>query len=163
VDEVLTQIPPSPPALPGVEVDERVARDALRDQIARLERKLAEALPDVRPGDLPPAAPAPRRGPRLLSLGDLERVRDDLADRLAASRREIAARAEREADRRVLLEKMLRDPARYKWVRVTNGDLDDPGCVSYHVKPRLGLIGMLAGWWHVKVSSGCPLAAARAR
>jgi hypothetical protein len=26
------------------------------------------------------------------------------------------------------------------------------------VRPRLGLIGMLAGWWHVKLSSGCPLA-----
>jgi hypothetical protein len=163
VVEVLSQIPPAPPALPGVEVDERVARDDLREQIARLERKFADALPDVRPGDMPRAALATRRGPRLLTLGELERVRDDLADRLAATRHEIAARAEREADRRVLLEKMLRHPARYKWVRVTNGDLHDPGCVSYHVKPRLGLIGMLAGWWHVKVSSGCPLAAARAR
>ena len=24
--------------------------------------------------------------------------------------------------------------------------------------PRLGLIGMLMGWWQVKLSSGCPLA-----
>ena len=26
----------------------------------------------------------------------------------------------------------------------------------YVVRPRLGLIGMLAGWWEVKLSSGCP-------
>jgi hypothetical protein len=26
------------------------------------------------------------------------------------------------------------------------------------VRPRLGLIGMLMGWWQVKLSSGCPLA-----
>ena len=46
---------------------------------------------------------------------------------------------------------------------VTSGVLGEPGCVSYHVKPRLGIIGMLAGWWHVKVSSGCPRSAAHAR
>ena len=145
------------------EVDEREARAALRAQIARLELKLAEALTDVKPHEAPAVGPAPRRHPRLLSLGDLERVRDGLAARLADVRHVIALRVEEEAEKRVLLERMLRDPADYKWVRVTNGDLDDPGCVSYHVKPRLGLIGMLAGWWHVKVSSGCPLPAARAR
>ena len=36
-----------------------------------------------------------------------------------------------------------------------------PGCGEYRVVPRLGLIGMLAGWWHVKISSGCPLARGR--
>src|SRR5947209_8298032 len=25
-------------------------------------------------------------------------------------------------------------------------------------RPRLGLIGMMMGWWQVKLSSGCPLA-----
>ena len=34
----------------------------------------------------------------------------------------------------------------------------DGGCGVYQVRPRLGIIGMLAGWWHVKLSSGCPLA-----
>ena len=27
----------------------------------------------------------------------------------------------------------------------------------WQVRPRLGLIGMLMGWWQVKLSSGCPL------
>ncbi len=29
----------------------------------------------------------------------------------------------------------------------------------WHVRPRYGLLGMLMGWWRVKISSGCPLAA----
>jgi hypothetical protein len=53
---------------------------------------------------------------------------------------------------------MLLAPERFKWVRVTNEELGETGCKSWHVRPRLGLIGMLAGWWHVKISSGCPLA-----
>ncbi len=32
------------------------------------------------------------------------------------------------------------------------------GCGAYQVRPRLGIIGMCMGWWHVKLSSGCPLA-----
>jgi hypothetical protein len=42
-------------------------------------------------------------------------------------------------------------------VRVSNADIGEPGCKHWHVRPRLGLIGMLAGWWHVKVSSGLSL------
>ena len=54
--------------------------------------------------------------------------------------------------------KMLLDPGHYRYVRVHNSDIGEPGCKNWHVKPRLGIIGMLAGWWHVKISSGCPLA-----
>jgi hypothetical protein len=43
-------------------------------------------------------------------------------------------------------------------VRVANRDLGESGCGVWHVRPRLGLIGMLMGWWQVKLSSGCPLA-----
>jgi hypothetical protein len=150
---------PLAPVRPG---DERPARDDLRGQIARLELELAQALPDTRPGDVPAAARR-LRGPRVLGLGELEALRDDLAERLRGARRQVAARAEAEAEKRVLLERMLREPKAYKWVRVTSGTLGEPGCVSYHVKPRLGIVGMLAGWWHVKVSSGCPRPAARAR
>ena len=31
-----------------------------------------------------------------------------------------------------------------------------PGCGAYHVRPRAGIVGMLMGWWQVKISSGCP-------
>jgi hypothetical protein len=88
-------------------------------------------------------------GPRLLTLGQLERVRDDLADRIAALR-----------DRRghALLEAMHAHPERHRGAVVTSADLGEPGCTVWRVRPRLGLIGMLMGWWRVKVSSGCPLA-----
>jgi len=38
----------------------------------------------------------------------------------------------------------------------------EPGCGVWQVRPRLGLIGMLMGWWQVKLSSGCPLPGGRA-
>jgi hypothetical protein len=66
--------------------------------------------------------------------------------------------ADRAAAKRLLVEDMLLRPRDFKWVRVSNEDLGETGCKSWHVRPRLGLIGMLAGWWHVKISSGCPLA-----
>ena len=143
-----------------VEIDETAARRALRDQIARLERDLTLTATSAYPRlPLPLSRPRPpRAGPRLLSLGELETVRDDLADRLTDLRQERAALADRQAASRVLIEKMLLDPGHYPWVRVTNEEIGEPGCKSWHVRPRLGIVGMLAGWWHVKISSGCPLA-----
>jgi hypothetical protein len=52
---------------------------------------------------------------------------------------------------------MKLEPGRYKFVRLPVRDLGEGGCGVWEVRPRLGLIGMLAGWWHVKLSSGCPL------
>jgi hypothetical protein len=140
-----------------VEVDERAARRTLRDQVARLEHDLAMAVAVARPRVPMPAVPS-HGGPRLLTLGELEALRDDLAGRLADVRAAVVRHADRAEAKRVLIERMLLEPGRYKWVRVTSDDLGEPGCKSWHVRPRLGLIGMLAGWWHVKVSSGCPLA-----
>jgi hypothetical protein len=147
-----------PPSI--VEVDERAARRTLRDQIGKLERELAQAIMDAYPGQLSaPAASPARGGPRVLSLGELERVRDRLADRLQDVRGELIARAKEHAAARELLERMLLEPGRYRYVRVRNRDLGQPGCTSYESVPRLGVVGMLMGWWQVKVSSGCPLAA----
>jgi hypothetical protein len=53
---------------------------------------------------------------------------------------------------------MLLEPGRHKFVRVANRDLGAAGCGVWQVRPRLGLVGMLMGWWQVKLSSGCPLA-----
>jgi hypothetical protein len=141
----------------GSAVDEAAARRTLRAQIARLERELAAVACESSPRDGIRWSIGGYGGPRLLGLGELERIRDDLADRLHEAREALAARRAREAEQRELLERMLRDPQRYRFVRVTQADVGEPGCGAWHVRPRLGLIGMLMGWWQVKVSSGCPL------
>jgi hypothetical protein len=140
------------------EVDERAARRTLRDQIARLERELASAVLAAYPRLPVQSASVSHSGPRLLGLGELERTRDDLAARIAEVREQAARQGERQAEKRLLIERMLLEPGAFKWVRVSNADLGEPGCKNWHVVPRLGLVGMLAGWWHVKISSGCPLA-----
>ena len=66
---------------------------------------------------------------------------------------------ELETRNRELLRRMLAAPAEHKWVRVSREDLGEPGCGHWHSRPRLGPLGMLMGWWRVKVSSGCPLSA----
>jgi hypothetical protein len=158
---LIEQLIPGPATVVVPEVDERAARRTLRDQIAHLERELVsaclDACPRIDPGPPPRALAA---GPRMLSLGELERVRDALAGRLAHVRAEADAQLLRQAESRALLERMQADPAAYKWLRVPNAQLGEPGCKHFHVRPRLGPIGLLAGWWHVKVSSGCPLASA---
>jgi hypothetical protein len=140
--------------------DERVARAQLRRQVAALEAQLSDAVVSAFPhGGVHSAVAAPGHGgPRVLTLGELERIRDDLADRLAQARAVLAERGERQEACRALLERMLLEPGRYKFVRVANRDLGEGGCGVWQVRPRLGLIGMLMGWWQVKLSSGCPLA-----
>ena len=141
---------------------QRAARRSLRMQIAKLERELAEAFVTAYPmGGLGEEPAGSRSGPRLLDLGELERVRDDLADRVRAARATITELADRQAAHRVTLERMLLEPGRYRFVRIANRDIGEPGCGVWHVRPRLGLIGMLMGWWQVKLSSGCPLATGR--
>ncbi len=138
--------------------DERAARSQLRDQIATLEAQLSDAVIGAFPeGGAHSSVRAPG-GPRVLTLGELERIRDALADRVAQARALLAERGERQEASRALLERMLLEPGRYKFVRVAKRDLGDSGCGVWHVRPRLGLIGMLMGWWQVKLSSGCPLA-----
>ena len=140
------------------EVDERAARRTLRTQIARLERDLASAVLAAYP-HLPAGTagvPAPVRA--CSGSASSSAIRDDLAGRVAGVREQAARQGERQAERRLLIERMLLDPGAYRWVRVSNADIGEPGCKNWHVVPRLGIVGMLAGWWHVKISSGCPLA-----
>src|SRR5690348_14370091 len=151
-----------PEILTVTDQDERAARRTLRAQIAKLERELAEAFVTAYPmGGLEGERARSSAAPRLLDLGELERVRDDLAARVRAARASISERAERQAANRVQLERMLLEPGRYRFVRISNRDIGEPGCGVWQARPRLGLIGMLMGWWQVKLSSGCPLATGR--
>jgi hypothetical protein len=143
--------------------EELAARRSMRVQIARLERDLGGAFVTAYPmGGLDALPTSARHDPRLLTLGELEIVRDDLADRLAAARAMIAERADRQAEMRIALERMLLEPGRHRFERISCEELGEPGCGVWMVRPRLGLIGMLMGWWQVKLSSGCPLPGAAA-
>lgn len=150
-------VAPVAPA-PAQPVDEGAARRSLRGQIARLERQLADALVTGFPTEALAVAVPGRGGPRLLDLGELEALRDDLAARLHDARAALAVIAERRRQARLLLESMYIEPGRHRFVRLPRAELGLPGCGVYAVRPRVGLVGMLMGWWQVKLSSGCPLA-----
>ncbi len=148
---------PSPAERPG-DVAVGAARRSLRDQIARMERDLSELFASTSPRLGIDWRVGAAGGPRVLGLAELERIRDGLADRLAEARAEIARRAEAEEEGRALVERMIADPAAHPWVRVRGEDVGERNCKHWHVRPRWGLLGMIAGWWRVKLSSGCPLA-----
>lgn len=141
----------------AVETAERRARQDLRRQIGRLERSLGELF----------ASAFPRRGfewnvgavggPRVLSTGELERVRDALALRLGDARVELARQADVEEDNRARLEAMIAAPEKHRWLEISRREVGEPGCGSYRSRPRLGILGMLFGWWRIRLSSGCPL------
>ena len=146
-------LPPAPP-------DEGAARRTLLDQVARLESELGQVFCTTWPRTGMPAPRVPGRGggPRLLSLAELEELRDDLAARVSDARRALSDRTWVEERNRRLIEEMMIAPERYKWCRVSAEDIGEPGCRHWHVRPRLSFIGMLMGWWRVVISSGCPLA-----
>jgi hypothetical protein len=139
--------------------DERLARAELRRQIGRLEAELgslvADAFPRIR---IDAGVAAMSSEPRALGLGELEAVRDSLATRIGEARRQLQEKAELETRNRELLERMLAAPAQHKWLRISRADVGEPGCGHWHSRPRLGPLGMLMGWWRVRISSGCPLA-----
>ena len=83
-------IPSVAPQLPrGLErgLDERAARRSLREQVSRLEAELGYVLSSSFPRSGVDVSVAMRGGPRMLGLGELERLRDRLAERLSEARR----------------------------------------------------------------------------
>jgi hypothetical protein len=105
-------------------------RRSLRSQIARLEAQL-------------PPGPGRRDhgGARVLSVEELECVRDDLVRR--TQERRFTGGEEQERKRR-LREEMLLDPAAHFGVTVSNADVGEPGCTRW------------SSWFRVRVSGGCP-------
>jgi hypothetical protein len=146
------------PVVVGDAAGERAARLQLRGQIARLEAELANLFGEAFGHTEIPHRVAAVGAPRVLGLGELERVRDELADRVAEAREALVERSQVEISNRELLRDLLVAPERHKWVKVSRSDVGEPGCGAWHSRPWLGPIGMLMGWWRVKVSSGCPLA-----
>ncbi len=139
--------------------DERLARAELRRQIGRLERELGQLVAEAFGRlEIEHRLSAPVAEPHVLDLGGLERVRDELAERIAAAEVALRERAVVETRNRELLREVIADPGQHKFVKISRHDVGEPGCGGWHSQPRLGPLGMLMGWWRVKVSSGCPLA-----
>ncbi len=160
--EVLLAPPLEVPAgIPPAAPDERAGRHSLLAQIERLESELASLFVCTWPRKGLAFSVLGRGGPRLLSLEELEALRDELVERVDHARRSLSDRTYLEEQNRRRIEEMLLEPEKHKWVRVANEDIGEPGCHHWHVQPRGGLLGMLAGWWRVRISSGCPLAGGR--
>lgn len=162
--------PPSLPLEPRTTPSERPARSQLLEQIAKLESELGQLFVSAFPrqgleygvrhcaGCARSASPRQQGGPRLLTLAELEALRDELAERLRHVRLTLSERTYVEECRRREIEEMLLNPEEHKWKRISNEDIGERGCKHWHVRPRAGLVGMLLGWWRVVISSGCPLA-----
>ena len=154
-----TRLPAAPRTLaPSRRPDERPARDALLAQIAKLEAELGSVLCSSWPRHGFHVGVRGQGGPRLLSLADLEELRDEMASRVGEARRAFADRTYVEEQNRRRIEEMLLAPEEHRWVRLSNEDIGEPGCKHWHVRPRWGVLGMLMNWWRVVISSGCPLA-----
>lgn len=149
-----------PRAAAGVELDrgqgERRVRADLRRQIASLEHQLGELFASAFPRKGIGYSVAAVGGPRVLGVDELERVRDRLAGRLRDAQDELARRTYVEERNRETLERMIAAPDSFRWLRISNDDIGEPGCRHWHSRPRWGPLGMLLRWWRVKLSSGCP-------
>jgi hypothetical protein len=137
----------------GAEADEAAARRELRRQIARLEAELA-AYPAARTER--DRHPLLRPKGHLAGFAELSATRDELIELLRSARRDAESKGERQARARARREGIVSDPEANRWQRVGNDECGDPGCGEIRAVPRFGPIGVLAGWWRVKVSSGCP-------
>jgi hypothetical protein len=154
--ELGEELAPPDDDAPDVATDERVGRQELRRQIARLEAQLASYPGDTRkPGE--PTHPLLRPKGHVPDMAELEGIRDDLIERLNRARESAARRGEGQRRARARLEGMAADPAAHKWETVSSDDLGEPGCGTWEVQPKWGPVGALMNWWRVKVSSGCPL------
>jgi hypothetical protein len=111
-------------------VSDGEVRRSLRGQIARLESQLPPG-PGVRAGG----------GATLLSVEQLERIRDDLVRRI--QERRFTGGEEQERKRR-LREEMWLDPHAHVGTTVANAEVGEAGCTRW------------ASWFRLTVSSGCP-------
>ena len=138
---------------------ERRARGDLRRQIAPLERELGELF----------ATAFPRRGidwrvgavggPRVLSTRRARAGPRRARGPPRATRRPSSPAGPTSRRRnRGLLERMIAEPERHRWVHVSNEDVGEPRLQALALAPALGHPRDAAGWWRVRLSSGCPLA-----
>jgi DNA-binding transcriptional regulator YhcF (GntR family) len=145
----------APLELPDVTGDERLGRQELRRQIARLEAQLASYPEATLPDE--PTHPLLHPKGHVADMAELERTRDELMTALKRAREAAEREGDRQRRARARLEEMAEDPAAHKWETVLSEEMGEPGCGTWEVQPKWGPVGALMNWWRVKVSAGCPL------
>ena len=124
--------------------------------IESLERELQQVVTALTPANRRRLITPSSARPHLLSLAELEIVRAGLAAELGRAQETLAGQIHTRRNKRMLLKRMTEEPVKFHWARVTTIDLGEHGCRSWEVVPKLGPVGMLANWWRVRISSGCP-------
>jgi hypothetical protein len=124
--------------------------------VARLEQELTELGCSAWPRTDLRGGVSARGGARLLSLGQLEELRDALAAEVSRLRRALDERGAEEERKRRLIEEILLEPERHPGARVHAADIGEPSCRQWEAVPSFGLLGRLMRWWRVRISSGCP-------
>src|SRR2546423_9807124 len=130
-----------PFVVPG-RVDERAARRTLLDQIARFESELAALFCSTYPRKGFEWNVASRGGPRVLTLAELEELRDGLHERLSHNRGLLSDRTYVEECNRRLIEDMMLEPQKHKWRRIGAEDIGEQGGPTWGGGPALGPTGM---------------------
>src|SRR5947209_17469433 len=110
------------------QVDEAAARRQLRDQIARIESELSALFCSAFPRTGFDWTTRSRGGPRILSLRELESLRDELATKLQHNRRVLSDRTYVEELNRCRLEEMRLAPEERRGVRIRNDDIGERRC-----------------------------------
>ncbi len=85
----------------------------------------------------PPRVAGRGGGPRLLSLAELEELRDELAARVSDARRALSDRTWVEDRNRRLIEEMMLEPERHKWRLVSAEDIGEPRLQALARAPAL--------------------------
>src|SRR5689334_19121359 len=106
-------------------LDPRLAPQVVDDLAIRLQAELGALFCSTYPRTGFEWTVRSRGGPRLLSLSELEQVRDELAAKLQHNRRVLGDRTYVEELNRRRIEEMLLEPERYKFVRVRNEDIGE--------------------------------------
>jgi hypothetical protein len=140
---------------PAITTERAQRRDFLR-AIENLERELQQIITALTPANRRRLIIHSSARPHLLSLAELEIVRDGLVAELERVQETLAPQIHTRREKRILLKRMTEQPVKFHWARVTTIDLGEHGCRSWEVVPKLGPVGLLANWWRVRISSGCP-------
>lgn len=135
------------------EIDAKTLRRELRQQIGWIEKEVATYVRFDRNEPSPRRMSSAAPTARVTSVEDLERIRDELIDRLTHLRKDAERRSAREQRARRHLEDMVSDPASHRGEVVTVLGAGQSDLTTWRVVPRYGPLGVILGWWRVEVRS----------